>query len=502
MIRNLEGAFGRDRAVGSRLARSSLNRAVLAAAVAAIALVQMNVASPAHAQPSPAAAAEDTAEGVPQRRAEVRTLRECLMLAERNYPKVAEAQARLAAAQAQLTESKVAPYSEFSTTAGLAVAPTVRGTNVFSPDTDVAFKQDVGLAWQVGISGTIPIWTFGKLGHLQDAAESQVTLRKHEVRQSRNEVMLTVRRAYYGVLFARDAAILLQEVQRHIDKSLARMKEMVADGDGDEVALLKLQMYDAELRARESELRKEESIALTGLRFVTGAKGPLDVVDEPLPEPRHKLASLAYYQTVAGIHRPEVNQARAGMLARQAQVQYEQAKYLPDLGANLSLGYSQAPEVTDQRNPFVRDPGNYLTYGVAIGLRWKLDFWAQQARAAQAQAKLEEVRATLEFALGGIATEVQKAYAEAVDAEQRLAAFSDGATYARRWLIIVQQGLDIGAYDDEDLIAPAKEYALKRFSEMNATYDYNVALARLALATGWSAIADDMLSAPPAVAKE
>lgn len=450
-------------------------------------------------EPLGEAAARDEARPPAGDGGRVRSLRECLLLAQRNYPKVAEAQARVAAAQAQLDEAKVAPYSDFSTTAGLAIAPTVRGTNIYSPDTDVAFKQDVGLAWQVNVGGTLPLWTFGKLGYLKDAAEAQVTVKKHEVRQSRNEVMLTVRRAYYGVLFARDAAILLQEVKRHIDNAIERTTRLLDEGEGDEVALLKLQMYAAELRARESELHKEESIALNGLQFLTGSSERLDVVDEPLPVPRHRLEPLAYYQAVAAIHRPEVNQARAGVLARRAQMEFEHAKYLPDLGATLSLSYSQAPEVTDQRNPFVRDPGNYLNYGVAIGLRWKLDFWAQQARAAQARAKLEEVRSTLEFALGGIATEVQKAHAEAVDAEKRLTAFSEAATYARRWLIIIQQGLDIGAYDDEDLVSPAREYALKRFSEMSATYDYNVALARLALATGWSAVADDMLqpATPP-----
>jgi hypothetical protein len=60
---------------------------------------------------------------------------------------------------------------------------------------------------------------------------------------------------------------------------------------------------------------------------------------------------------------------------------------------------------------------------------------------------------------------------------------------ARRWLVQVQQGIDVGTFDDQDIVDPAKEYALKRFAQMTAMFDYNVALARLALATGWDAIA-------------
>jgi outer membrane protein TolC len=292
-------------------------------------------------------------------------------------------------------------------------------------------------------------------------------------------------------LFARDTSLLLDEVQKHINKSLKHLAEAVEAEEADEVALLKLRMYDAELRARRSELLRQQTIAMSGLRFLTGVKTELEVIDEPLPVPRHKLAPLSYYLTVARVHRPEVNMARAGVLARQAQLEVDRAKYFPDIGALVNFNWSQAPEVTDQRNPFVRDPGNFLVFAVGIGVKWKLDFFAQSARVAQAESRLREVEATERFALGGIATEVEKAYAEAKDAETQLQVYAEAAGYARKWLVIVQQGLDVGAYEEEELVAPAKEYALKRFSEMNATFEYNVALARLAQATGWSTVADD-----------
>src|SRR5690606_1749333 len=122
-------------------------------------------------------------------------------------------------------------------------------------------------------------------------------------------------------------------------------------------------------------------------------------------------------------------------------------------------------------------------------------------RVAQAESRLREVQATERFALGGIATEVEKAYLEAVDAERQLNAYSEAAGYARRWLLIVQQGIDIGAYEENDLVGPAKEYALKRFSEMNATFEYNVALARLAQVTGYAPVADDVVAEGAPVSK-
>lgn len=421
----------------------------------------------------------------------VLSLERCVELAQQNYPKVAEARARFAIAEAQASESRIAPYSEFSSTAGIAAAPTVSGTSWFSRDTDIALKSDMGLAWQVGINGTVPLWTFGKIDGLQRAADAQLGVKRHEVRQSRDEVAMNVRRAYYGVLFTRDTATLLDEVQKHVSQSLDKLKAQVEAGDADEIDLLKLKMYDAEMRARRSELDRQRGIALSGLKFLVGIREPFEVADIPLPRPRHRLAPLSYYLTVARIHRPEVNMARAGILARQAQLDVERAKYFPDIGAMFNFSWSQAPEVTDQRNPFVRDPGNFLLFGAGIGMKWKLDFFAQQTRVSQAEARLQEVQATERFALGGIATEVEKAYLEAVDAEQQLNAYAEAAGYARRWLVIVQQGIDIGAYEENELVGPAKEYAMKRFSEMNATFEYNVALGRLAQVTGFAPVADD-----------
>jgi outer membrane protein TolC len=252
-------------------------------------------------------------------------------------------------------------------------------------------------------------------------------------------------------------------------------------------------MQRADLEAKESEARKQEAIALSGLRFLIGAREQVRVPDIPLPEPKHRLAPLGYYLTAARLHRPEVNMAHAAIRAREAQVELERARFYPDLGLTLSGGWSEAPEITDQLNPFANDPGNYLRYGAALGLKWKIDFLPQSARLSQAEAQLEEIRATEQYAIGGVGVEVTTAYEEARDAERRLAAYEEAREYARRWLITVQQGLDIGAYDHDDVIAPAKEYALGRYNVINATYDYHIALARLAQATGWDAVAPESI---------
>lgn len=416
------------------------------------------------------------------------TLDECLRLAEQNYPKVHEAQAKLGKRKAELWEAYTSPFSDFTLTSGVGVAPTVRGTPVFSPNSDVALTSSMALAWQVGIEGVVPLWTFGKITNLWEAADAGVSVGEHEVKKAKNEVALSVREAYFGTQLARDALALINDASRRIDKYLTSLEQKVQRGEGDDIELLKVKMYREELEARRSEVLRKQRMALAGLKFLTGSKGPVDVQNQPLRRARHRLGPLAHYLAAARLFRPEVNMARAGVLARRAQVELAQSQHFPDIGLALSYRWVRAQEVTDQRNPFAKDSGNSVGYGFALAMRWKLDFLPQTARVAKAQAELEEMRATERYALGGVAVEVETAFAEAEDAERRLEAYSRAAGYAKQWLIKVQQGIDVGVMDDEEIVDPAKEWALRRFSQMSAIFDYNIAIAKLALATGWDMV--------------
>lgn len=443
-------------------------------------------------EPAPTGAAVPVAPPLtrPVRVAHEYDLARCLELAKRNYPKVAEARAGLKKKEADRQRAWFTPYSELKATGIAGAAPSLTGTNVYSPDSDVALSSDMSLAWQAGVQWTVPLWTFGKIEHAWEAADANVTVGQHEVVKAEHEVLLDVRRAFYGLQFARDALRLATEAEKRIAKHLGRLEREVEAGDGDDIALLKLKMQREELVARISEARKQERIARAGLRFLTGVRGEFDIPAGPLARVKHRLGPLARYLSAARLHRPEINMARAGVLARQAQVRLERSQFYPNLGVGMTWKWARAPEITDQQNPFARDSANFHYGGVGLALEWDFDLLPTAARLAGARAELEKMRATERYALGGVGVEVEQAYAEVEDAERRLEAYERATRYAKQWLVKVQQGIDIGTFEDEDLVDPAKEYALKRFSVMNATFDYNIAVARLALATGWEEIAE------------
>jgi outer membrane protein TolC len=413
-----------------------------------------------------------------------------LALTDRNHPNIAASRARVRQARAQLDEAHLAPFSQFKLTGGWAITPTVQGNNVFSPNTDVSLTSSLAVAWRGGIDGVVPLWTFGKITNLWDAAGANVRLSEADVERERDVIRVDVRKAYFGLQLARDSAVLLKDVRGSIDKAIAAVEKQIAKDEGDPIDLLRIQTYGSELDVRESEVRRFDDVALAGLRFYTGVPD-LDIPDVPIRPPKHELGHVTRYLSAASLYRPEIAMARAGVSARTAQVQLARSQFFPDIGIALTVSMSAAPAVADQINPYVVDPGNYFHYGAAFVFQWKLDFPAQAARLRFAEGQLEEVRAQQRFALGGVGTEVEVAYAEVIDWKKRVEAYTRASKTAKRWMVMVQEGIDVGTLAEKDLLEPAKAYATNKFSQLNAVMELDMAMSRLARATGWDAIAPD-----------
>jgi len=418
-------------------------------------------------------------------------LARCLELAEQNHPNIWGSRARLEKMRAQLDEAHFTPYSQFVVSGGLGLAPNVYGNNIYSPTRDVFLTGSLGIGWRIGIEGVVPLWTFGKISNLWKAAEAQIDAGKWDVNKQKALVRMDVRKAYFGLQLARAAGGLLAEAGDKLKNALAHLDDEVKAGNADEIDLLRLRTFSFELEGRGSEARKYEGIALASLQFLTGQGVGFDIRPDPLRVPKRPLGPVAQYLQAARVNRPEINMARAGLLARQAQVDLARAKYFPDVGLGLSAVWSRAPLVADQLNPYIRDDANYSRYGVGLVMRWQLDLLPNAARVAQARADMEELRQTERYALGGIGVEVETAYAQVVDAQTRERAFDGAERTARQWIIAVQQGIDVGTREDADLVDPARQWATQRYSHLTAMMDLNVAWSNLALATAW----DDL--APP-----
>jgi multidrug efflux system outer membrane protein len=432
----------------------------------------------------------------PTIRAHEYTLVECLALADRNFPNLWAARARLAYAHAQLEEAHWTPFFQWGANTLFGALPPLQGSILYPQSaygvTSIYSKNITGLsnlqpAFHFDLGGTLPLYTFGKITSAWEAADANVRVNEWDMEKWRQQLRMDVRRAYYGLLLARDGKYVYDESIQRLDKGIKGLGEKIDKGDPNlsEVDKLRLQAYRQEIYSQSLQVPKGESYALAALRFLTGVESDLDIVDEPLRRPDRPLASIAQYLEAARVLRPDVNMARAGVVARRALVDLARARLFPDLGLVLGAGFTSTPSATPQNNLYANDPFNGFGYTVGFGVHWSLDLLPQAARTQQAEAQLEETRAMERLALSNAEYEVEKAYADALEARGREESWDKTEHVAKQWLAIASDHIDLGTWDERSLLEPLRVYGNARGQHLYALMDYNNAMANLALISGW-----------------
>jgi outer membrane protein TolC len=126
---------------------------------------------------------------------------------------------------------------------------------------------------------------------------------------------------------------------------------------------------------------------------------------------------------------------------------------------------------------------------VGLGARWSLDIMPAFARMNEAESQLEETRALERLALGGLAVEVESAYAAVVEAKGREESWSRAEHKAKQWIVTIQSQIDLGTADERALTEPLRAYVNARAQHLVAIMDCNITQSQLALASGWDTAA-------------
>ena len=158
---------------------------------------------------------------------------------------------------------------------------------------------------------------------------------------------------------------------------------------------------------------------------------------------------------------------------------FARAGFWPDIALTYRFAISYAPGITDQTNPFIIDPANYMNIGAGIALRWSLDFWGNAYRVDRESALLDDVRGRFDEARAGMELEITDAYESVVEARTRVESFDRGRRETRRWFISAAQAVDVGTAETRDLVDAVGAYFAARYSHLQAIHDLNTSFANL-----------------------
>jgi outer membrane protein TolC len=306
--------------------------------------------------------------------------------------------------------------------------------------------------------------------------------------QRANEIALKVREYYYGLMLARELKELVLEVQESLSKAREKAQKLLDQGSDsvEELDLYKLDAFSGEVAKYLEEAKKGESLALAALKTRLGLPidTQLDISNQRLVMVEVDTPAFESFVDKARAKRPEYRQIAEGIKARAALVEASRANYYPDIFLGGLFSWAYADDRDRIRNPYINDQFKHLNGGVALGLRWKLDFGITGAKVSAERAQHNRLLSTREFADANIPLQIRKYYLELKEAENSAVATKTAYTNSKKWAVTALANFDFGVGPAKEIFEALQAYARMRAAYFQSLYNYRIAWANLDYATG------------------
>ena len=267
------------------------------------------------------------------------------------------------------------------------------------------------------VSQTFP--GFGKRGLRTDIARTDVTEAKAALENTRLDVRIRVRKAFYDLLRSQGELHIHDEhlaIARQAVEA-ARIKYTV--GKVPQQDILKAQVALTRLAEHMIHFEEDADMARGRLNTLLGREPATPVsVRGDYAVPDH-LPGTEELEKLALASRPDLSQAQAAVQKSRQEQALAAKSYTPDF--TVSAGYMLMPSGADMRN-------NYMVEG-SINLPW-LNHRKHDAEIAEAKAKTSEQDAELAAMRNVAFGQIQEALAQ-VKASKRLADIYQGALHSQ-----------------------------------------------------------------------
>lgn len=430
------------------------------------------------------------------------TLTEAIEMALEVSPEVDRRRAQREFASARSDQAQANRFlSDLSFNVASSFAPglTIPADNK-RPDNELYLNPDVENDWSIGalrpfgraeIVAQQPLFTWGELSGNIEAARHGVDVEEARVTEKALEVAARTGEIYYNLLLTQALDRLADRTGEVIDRAKQEINRMLEEGDEsvDQADLFQTRLTEEEYKRRLVQIEQNQATARSALQrqlFLPEGTPVEPVADEleSLPFTVHS-DSLDHYVELGLKNRPEVDQAAAGVRAREALVDVARSEYYPKIGvqASLSQGVTLPPRPNPE-NAFVGDSFMGTGTRTGLGLELNLNFDQTSARVEQAEAELSEVEHQQTAARQLVRFEVEEAYRNLLIAKAAVESRDRATTISGEWLRTEQIDFDLGFGDTENLVKAVRASLEAEARHVEAIKRYNVAVLTLLQATG------------------
>lgn len=357
------------------------------------------------------------------------------------------------------------------------------------PDFLNAIKPAAGNLFDIGASVHQPLYTSGKVRTAIKLAEVGGREKETAIETARQQVAFKVFKAFHDWLLADENLGILKETyqqrQQHLDMARKRQEQGVAT----EIDVLRSQVsmtnVEPALIRAENGIKIARSVLNTLIMVDVDAPTRIDGKLEYRPIP---LPDLLESQRRAEQNRPELIVARRQLEEAQLLLKLAEAQNKLSIDMDARYGYS------------VRDPRNLLAYDFSrwsINVNFRRTFYDGGRKAGQviqANARVRSAQENLSLLESHALLGVKSAHDDLQSSARAIEAARLNVTQADRVWKMMQDNYLYGAATTLDVQDSQTALLVATNALTSATYDYQMAKARLRLAEG-SPILDQEMNA-------
>ncbi len=421
------------------------------------------------------------------------TLKECEELALKNHQDIKGAESRLRTARvrsAQAAHARILPKFELRNVWGpipKALGKVNEFGAVVSADTSSGIT-DLRYFTEFELSVVQPIYTFGKLAGLNDAAAFGLQAEEANLERRKRSVQAQVRELYWGLVLGKELLAVIEEARSEVAKAEEKLEVKLDEGSDDvsQTDMFKLKIFNYEVSKRYREALDKVQLGKSALRIILDLDEfeDFEIDSEYLESIEFSLDSLPAYYEIAAQFRPEIFHLAAGLNARQALVRTAKSDFYPQFFFAGQVKYNFAKDRFDPKNPFVHNPTNFFRPGFVIGANMNLNFWQTRDKVRLAEIEYRKLADSQPILDKAIKLEVEKTYLAVRLAESNLRESRRALRASDNWLRSTTMTFDLGVGEIKELIDAFKANGAMQTEHFQNIFRYNTAIANLSKAVG------------------
>jgi outer membrane protein len=425
-------------------ARRRTRVGILAAALVIAPAVEAQTAQ----QPATASAA---AQAQPVRAV---TLQQAVAMAHEANPQVVSATGSIAAAQAAERSARGAYLPSLSMSAGTSLA----GSDVLGTPATGTTVGGTSDAYRAGLSASWDVYTGGRRGAEQTAAQASTRAAEATLTAQRADVSLQVETAFYQVLRTEDLAAVAQARIDRAQEGVTAAQQRLSLGSATRSDLLRAQT--------------DRDAAQHALGRLVGADEPVTATrgGESQVTPLSEADAGALLESIAS-QAPSVLAARAETESAAAGIDAARSQYLPSV--SLTTGYNW-----QNQDPAFNQ--SQTSWSVGIGVSYPIfNGYQREEGVVRARAQQTAAQAALADAVRGVRADASRSIGALRLAGERIDLAEQAVAAAQEDLRVQRERYRLGSSTILDLLTSQQAVVQAESDRVTARYDYQVARAQL-----------------------